>query len=169
MERKESVCGNMHSGFNLQKLIALVFRTPNRAFFQIQTNCNWDLRRPGSISVINGINVGLFLTQSSCKALAMCHMGHYSQTQLTNSLRFHKIFLSAVPINSFAQIKKSHCISETAIENQMASWFVQTVTLIISPSWEYIRIDIIFNPVSKLIFYIPLLALCCHVLRLYWE
>lgn len=38
--------------------------------------------------------------------------------------------------------KSSLCVSETAVENQVASWFVQTVTHIISPSQEYFRADI---------------------------
>lgn len=71
----------------------------------------------------------------------------------------HKIFLWASPkiFNSLSRngseprestaldkikYKKSLCVSETAVENQVASWFVQTVTHIISPSQEYFRVDI---------------------------
>lgn len=39
--------------------------------------------------------------------------------------------------------KKSLCVSETAVENQVASWIVQIATThIISPSREYFRVDI---------------------------
>ncbi len=64
--------------------------------------------------------------------------------------------------------KKSLCVSETAVENQVASWIVQIATHIISPSRELISL-ISFNPVMLTDLLHHISALCCHVLRLYSE